>query len=332
MLKHITILCFLVLAIGYNVEGQVKKKKMQKTKDNAMLCDVETGVCSIPGHSDHDVKNLAGGEKPVKIVYFTDPICSSCWGIEPQLKKLKLEYGDEIEIEYRMGGLLPSWEVYNSGAISKPSDVAAHWDEVSHYYEMPIDGDIWLEDPLPSSYPPSIAFKAAQMQDKDKALVFLRRIREMVFLEKKNITKWEHLATAAQESGLDVAQLKQDYEGKAVQLFEEDLALAQRTGVRSFPTLVMNNKANEQLVLRGSKPYAEFTGNIIKLHPTAIEKKTGKDAQAVFHKFGTLTAKEYAVLFDMPLKTAEAELKALEAQKTVLRYDTKNGAIWRVIR
>jgi hypothetical protein len=42
------------------------------------------------------------------------------------------------------------------------------------------DGDIWLEDPLPSSYPPSIAFKAAQMQDGDLAILFLRRIKEML--------------------------------------------------------------------------------------------------------------------------------------------------------
>ena len=69
---------------------------------------------------------------------------------------MKLEYGDYINIEYHMGGLVPSWEGFNSGGITKPSDVAHHWDEVSKYYEMPIDGDIWLEDPLHSSYPPSI--------------------------------------------------------------------------------------------------------------------------------------------------------------------------------
>ena len=107
---------------------------------------------------------------------------------------------------YRMGGLLPSWEVYNSGSISKPSDVAHHWDEVSVYYEMPIDGDVWLEDPLPSSYPPSIAFKAAQIQDEKKAIEFLRKIREMVFLEKKNITKWQYLELAAKQVGLDAAE------------------------------------------------------------------------------------------------------------------------------
>src|SRR5690554_7679262 len=72
-----------------------------------------------------------------------------------------------------MGGLLPDWN-YNSGGISSPKDVAGHWDEVSVHYDMPIDGDLWLEDPLNSSYPPSIAFKAAQMQDEEKAFLFMR--------------------------------------------------------------------------------------------------------------------------------------------------------------
>ena len=49
-------------------------------------------------------------------------------------------------------------------------------------YDMPIYADVWLEDPLSSSYPPSIAFKAAQMQDTDKAIIFLRRINEMLHL------------------------------------------------------------------------------------------------------------------------------------------------------
>ncbi|RYD59198.1 MAG: DsbA family protein [Sphingobacteriales bacterium] len=304
---------------------------MQKTEKNAMLCDTATGMCELPGHDDHVAnKQTAAVNKAVKIVYYTDPICSSCWGIEPQLWKLKLEYGHEIEVEYRMGGLLPSWEIYNSGGISKPSDVAAHWDEVSHHYEMPIDGDVWLEDPLPSSYPPSIAFKAAQLQDKDKALAFMRRIREMVFLEKKNITKWEHLATAAQETGLDVVQLKQDYEGKAVQLFEEDLAMARGAGVRGFPTLILTNKDGEQTMLRGSRPYKEFEAGITKLAPAAHRKPISTDRTAVLKKFKTITAKEYAVMFDISFAQAEKELKELEEKKVVSRYDTKNGAIWRM--
>jgi len=222
----------------------------ETAKNNPLLCDPETGMCEI---SEFKNKEAATGsaqskEKAVKIVYFTDPICSTCWGIEPQLRKLKLEYGNTIEIEYRMGGLLPDWS-YNSGGISKPSDVAHHWDEVSGHYDMPIDGDVWLEDPLHSSYPPSIAFKAAQLQDNERALLFLREIREMVFLRKKNITKWENLAVAAEKAGLNVEQLKNDFENKANALFEEDLKLAREFGVRGFPTMFFfDNSGNKEMV------------------------------------------------------------------------------------
>lgn len=160
--------------------------KNETPKTNPLLCDIETGMCeTTDGNKETTSINIVQStKKSVKLIYYTDPICSSCWGIEPQLRKLKLEYGNAIEIEYRMGGLLPNWS-YNSGGISKPADVASHWDEVSVHYDMPIDGDLWLEDPLDSSYPPSIAFKAAQMQDNKKALLFLREIKEMVLLHKK---------------------------------------------------------------------------------------------------------------------------------------------------
>jgi hypothetical protein len=51
-------------------------------------------------------------------------------------------------------------------------DAAKHWEEVSKEHKTPLDGDIWIEDPLHSSYPPSIAFKAAQIQSNDKAISF----------------------------------------------------------------------------------------------------------------------------------------------------------------
>ncbi|NLA63708.1 MAG: DsbA family protein, partial [Bacteroidales bacterium] len=193
--------------------------------------------------------------KSVKAIYYTDPICSACWGIEPQLRKLKLEYGNSIDIEYRMGGLLPDWS-FNSGGIGKPTDVADHWEEVSDHYDMPIDGDVWLEDPLDSSYPPSIAFKAAQMQDNKKAVVFLRELREMVFLHKKNIAKWDNMEIAAKKVGLNMDEFKFDFENNAKALFEEDLKLGKELGVRGFPTLFFIDESGNKEIVYGSRPYA----------------------------------------------------------------------------
>lgn len=295
--------------------------------NNPLLCDPVEGICGIPDAATDKVIPVQSTEKLVKVIYFTDPICSSCWGIEPQLRKLKLEYGNSLEIDYRMGGLLPDWS-YNSGGISKPSDVAGHWDEVSVHYDMPIDGDVWLEDPLSSSYPPSIAFKAAQMQDKGKAILFLREIREMVFLQKKNIATWEHLAMAAQQVGLNVEQFKTDFEGEAKTLFEEDLRLAKQFGVTGFPTMFFLDNSGDKEKVYGTKPYPFYEMAILKLNPSVTKKEYSKNWETLFAKYQSLTAKEFSELSGTPRQESEKLLNELSGTGNLDKLTTKNGAMW----
>lgn len=301
---------------------------MTKQVQNPLLCDPVAGFCELPGSAAESEITVQKMEKPVKVVYFTDPICSSCWGIEPQLRKLKLEYGNYIDIEYRMGGLLPDWS-YSGGGISKPSDVAHHWDEVSVYYDMPIDGDVWLEDPLYSSYPPSIAFKAAQIQDNEKAVLFLREIREMLFLQKKNITRWEHVKIAAEKVGLNAEQLKTDFEGTAKALFEEDLMIARSYGVRGFPTIFFLDNMGKKEIVYGSRPYSFYETAVLKIHSRAIKSEYGKDWETLFSKYPSLTAKEFSVLSETPREESEKQLDDLATIGCLDKRMTKNGAIWR---
>jgi putative protein-disulfide isomerase len=303
---------------------------MKNQANNALLCDIETGMCEIPVAENPSTDNVIEVvQKPVKVIYFTDPICSSCWGIEPQLRKLKLQYGNMLDIEYRMGGLLRDWG-YNSGGISKPSDVAHHWDEVSVYYDMPIDGDVWLEDPLPSSYPPSIAFKAAQIQDEKKAILFLREIREMVFLQKKNITKWEHLSKAAENVGLDAGQLRRDYDGKASTLFLDDLELARNLGIRGFPTMIFADASGNQEKVYGSKPYDVYVQVITRLHAAPQKQPYATDWQSLFTQYPTLTSREYAELSTVSRKGTEAFLQKLMDAGQLEKHETKNGVLWKI--
>jgi len=300
---------------------------MKVKEVNPLLCDPETGMCEIPTTEGENVVQHKSASKMLKLVYFTDSICSSCWGIEPQLRKLKLEYGDCLEIEYRMGGLLPDWN-YNSGGISKPADVALHWDEGSEHYDMPIDGDVWLEDPLHSSYPPSIAFKAAQLQSEAKAILFLRELRELVFLKKKNIAKWENISAAAQKVGLNVAQLKSDFEGKATDLFEEDLKLARDMGVRGFPTMYFIDDAGNKELVYGSRPYAFYEMAILKLNPDIRKKEYSKKWEELFEHYNSLSAKEFSELSGMPRTESGTFLKELSTKGELEQLKTKNGSIW----
>jgi len=296
---------------------------------NPLFCDLENGICKTPTapSADHNF-SLPEQRKTLTVNYFTDPICSSCWGIEPQLRKFKLEYGHCINIAYHMGGLLPDW-TYNKRGISKPMDVAQHWDEVSHYYDMPIDGDVWLEDPLNSSYPPSIAFKAAQIQDEAKAIKFLRRIREMVFIEKKNITKWNHLAQAASDSGLDAEQLKLDYETRGEARFQFDLALTQKIGVSSFPSFYFIGN-NQHHTIEGLKSYQIFEEALLKICPQATKMTYDKSWIGLFNVYPTLTTREFAELSGIPKPESEMLLQNLADEFKLTKIITKNGVLWSI--
>ncbi|MBA6154601.1 DsbA family protein [Gelidibacter maritimus] len=300
-------------------------------KNNPLICDIETGMCETTDSTSESTSEnkVSSDKKSVRIIYYTDPICSSCWGIEPQLRKLKLEYGDAVEIDYRMGGLLPDWN-YNSGGISSPSDVASHWDEVSIHYDMPIDGDLWLEDPMDSSYPSSIAFKAAQLQDNQKAISFMREMREMMFLKKKNMAKWENLAIAAKKVGLNVEQLKTDFEGKAKSLFQEDLKLGQELGVRGFPTMFFVDDAGNQETVYGTRPYAFYEMAILKLNPNATKSEYSKNWETLFSIYPTLTAKEFSKLSGTPRSESEKQLNELAENGKLEKHTTKNGSIWTI--
>lgn len=302
-----------------------------KEQIDPMMCDPETGTCEIPGaQSTFTEINISATKKRVRLLYFTDPICSSCWGIEPQLRKLKQEYGAYFDIEYRMGGLLKSWNEYGGNDVNGPQSVAKHWEEASAFYNMPIDGDVWNEDPLHSSYPPAIAFKAAQLQGSHMADQFLRRIKEMVFTERKNITKMEHLVQAAKDVGLDHIQFKYDYRQQAKQLFEEDLAMAREWGVRGFPTIYFIDEDDNRFKVYGSKPYEVYEQALLKLVPGKVVKAIPSSFEKIFEGYDTVTLKEFAVFYDKDLVEAESILNELEQQKKVKRIVSKAGNIWKV--
>jgi 2-polyprenyl-6-methoxyphenol hydroxylase-like FAD-dependent oxidoreductase/predicted DsbA family dithiol-disulfide isomerase len=268
-------------------------------------------------------------ERLLRVRYFTDPICSTCWIIQPIWKKLILEYGHYLDIQYIMGGLLPSWKDCK-GKITSPSDAAIHWKEVSDSYKMPIDSNVWIEDPLSSSFPPSIAFKAAQLQDETKALLYLRRIREMIFLEKKNIMKWAFLEMAAVETGLDVSRFRTDYVNDARTSFDWDLELARRMNVNSFPTLFFTDHAGHEVRMKGYQHYQDFERAILHLLPFAKRAEIDPDPESLFRSFPTMVDAEFALLSNLMRKDARKVLQQLNEQGFIEKVESGNGILWKM--
>src|SRR5690625_3518029 len=218
-------------------------------KNNPLICDIETGVCGVPGETESDIEviDLNEPKKTIDFYYVTDPICSHCWAIEPTLRRFLEQYGHYFNFQSVMGGLLEKWHggpVDPANGINGPADVAGHWREVGEHSRMPIDGSLMIDNPVQSSYPPSRVYKVIQKyHGNEKAYEYLRRAREALFAFNENIAETSMMTETVNQLGLNGEEIVKEAETQAgQQLLDEDFALAGKLGARGFPTIIMVNE------------------------------------------------------------------------------------------
>lgn len=153
----------------------------------------------------------------------------------------------------------------------------------------------------------------------------------MVFLEKKNIAKSEHLVQAATDAGLDAGKFEYDYQHEAKQLFENDLAMAREWGVRGYPTIYFMDQDDNRFKVYGSKPYQVYEQALLKLLPGEVTKETTSTYEKILEGYETVTLKEFAIFYDKSIPETEAILNDLEQQKKVQKSVSKAGPLWRKI-
>ncbi len=261
--------------------------------------------------------NEDSDKKKIEIIYFTDPICSTCWTIQPQIKKLTTTFNKEIIFKYVMSGLLPSWENFNRGGIQKPEDVILHWDEASTETGIPINHSVWENDPIQSSYPPSIAFKAAQIQDQEKAVHFLRKLNELVFIKGINISRPSVIEMTAIESGLDTEKLMRDLKETALKLFYDDLAFSNEMNIVTLPTFAFKVEGIYKDFLYGYQPYEKFENIILKHYPRILKNPLPQTAADFFNLHSVVTKNEFSHKTESNNKKTEMIIQELIGNKSI---------------
>ncbi|WP_159882471.1 DsbA family protein [Paenibacillus puerhi] len=290
-----------------------------------MVCDIKTGVCGEVGDESIEVIDFNQPQKKVDLYYVTDPICSHCWALEPELRRFEKQYGHYFTLQTVMGGLLKSWDGFAdvSNGIGSPADVAEHWREVGEHSRMPIDGSLWLSDPIQSSYPPSRVYKMIQRENEEMAKTFLRRAREAVFAFNRNIGEEKVLIDLVDQLGLDGAKIVKEAEGTAAQvLLEEDFALAGSLGVRGFPTVIMVNEEKQGVKIVGAKKLHTYVDALKQVLPgKTLQARQIPDLKQLLDQESLLFAKEIEVMYD--LEATEVESFTQE----MLPADTYKGQI-----
>ncbi|OBR63773.1 dithiol-disulfide isomerase [Paenibacillus oryzae] len=284
-----------------------------------MMCDLETGMCGPADEEQVQAIDLNQLAKKFTLYYVTDPICSHCWALEPVLNRFLRQYGHYFNLKVVMGGLLPSWHGFadNSNGIQKPADVAHHWKEVGLHSRMPIDGSLWISDPILSSYPPSRVFKVIALRHPGKEIEFLRRAREAVFVFNQNIGEDSVLEAIVNGIGLDGARIIEEAGQESAQaLLDGDFELAASLGVRGFPTLVLVNEENKGVKISGARPLEAYISALQQLSAAALEPRPVPALSQLIQEEPLLFAREIEEMYDIESHQVEAFAENELAQDT----------------
>jgi protein-disulfide isomerase-like protein with CxxC motif len=276
---------------------------------------------------------------PIQVTYITDPACAESWGIEPMVRRLMADFGDQLHWRFVMGGLGREWGEEDWHRMM------AGWLRGAEQSGMPFDPLIWRDAPLRSSYPACMAMHAAADQSPgDGGYAYLRALREGIFCFRRKLDTPDSLIDVARAVGLDVERFKLDISSNAiVEAFGNDLEIARDVPETAraagavvvaggkervaFPTLYFAGPDGARREVYGSHPYADY-----RAAAEAAGAEATSDANPgvldALRRFGRMATREIEEVCGLKGPRAEGELWQLALDFEVRPTRVLTGWLW----
>ena len=211
-------------------------------------CDSQSGLCTI---SSQGVKEDNFNINQTALFYVGDPMCSWCWGMSDELKKIQIFCTKEgIKFNVVLGGLRigggDPWNDQFKGFLRN------EWQNINKktgqkfVYSL-LDLKHFNYDTQPACLAVYIAKKI--LKDKDdnslSVLEFFSKIQEKFYAKGQDSTKVEFYHDICKEFNIDINKFEKYFNSKEVKTeLENDFALASKLGARGMPSLfyVKENK------------------------------------------------------------------------------------------
>ena len=218
----------------------------------------------------------------ITILQFTDPICVWCWGNEPVLRAIDFLYGEKVNIQYIMGGLVEDITTLynlrggNDDIIHQANVITSkNWRSAAEKHGMPVtSNDVELFTArYPSSFPQNIAYEAAKRISPAHAKSFLRLMREATFVLARRTSQIDVLLDLATQAGYNAAEFIDEYTtGNAHADFMQDRMLCRRNGITGFPSYLIRYDDTE-VILGGYQNLNTFHTIIKRLSRSKIKPR-----------------------------------------------------------
>ena len=290
---------------------------------------------AVPGDTPQNKQTL------IELIEFTDPYCTWCWGSEPILRRIQETYGEQVNIQFVMGGLTD-----NTAQVQDPANgiggsdwkrqIAAHWLEASSRHGMPVDISQFVEKVAPqSTYPANIAYEAAKIQNPALANRYLRRLREAAATQSQSIHLADVQVDIAEEIGLDRSRFLSDLAGPAREAFAADQRLCRTSGARGFPTFLIRCAGRERLLF-GYNRFSTFAAAFDGLAGKPLERNRLRMSEETLRDFitryGSAATREIVEVFGASKSEAEQVLQQLVSKGQIEAHPAGTGSLYRAIQ
>ena len=224
----------------------------------------------------------------IRITVFADPVCTWCWGSVPVIRALAYRYGEQLEINYVMAGMIEDIVSYSNRRLSVGGDIAMsnrnihdHWLDASAIHGMPVctSGFRLFSEEYRSTLPQNYAYIAAKLYVEENSHTmpagahhhFLRRLQEATAVDAVQTNNVATIFDLSATVGFEPEKYARIYHGNKVkEIYEAGKKLCLKFDPLTLPTYLLDF-CGEELVVRGYSSYEVLSGSIEQLSHGAVK-------------------------------------------------------------
>lgn len=229
--------------------------------EKRFICDPKTGTCH-PIDIDNQMEVIEK-DNDREIIYVGDPMCSWCWGITNEIRKLKDHY-PHYNFTIVVGGLRPGGgDLWNE---QMKTFLKHHWEEVNKRSGQPFGYKLFEKEYFNyDTEPPCRAVVASRKWMENYALAFYEEVSRKFYVENEYPGDPEFYRSVCSIFDIPYRSFLNHFNSQEVKhITEYEFQLNRKWGVRGYPSILFRSNKNLYQVSPG---YSEFEA----MHQT-IEK------------------------------------------------------------
>ena len=212
-----------------------------------------------------------------EFLYFTDPMCSWCYGFGPEVDKLHQEFIETIPLAVIMGGLRPDETKPTPKKLA--DEISHHWQMVEKASGNPFDYSFFEKHPdfIYDTAPACKAVITAGKIDQGQILNYQNELQYQFYGQGQDPTKLETFSLVAEKIGLDKDTFETLYETPEMEEhLRQNFSISRQFGINAYPTLVIRVDQKFGLISQGYMKLDELKArmdNVVEQVEAALQKE-----------------------------------------------------------